>query len=108
MLVLSLSIVGLSSCKTTKDGSSLYTSGVIQSNPNCDMCVVKLEGNINEMKGVRTVRVNLNSGAINIKYAPDKVSLDEIRKKVTSLGYDADTFKADPEVYKLLPDCCKK
>lgn len=101
------------SCKTSKEagekgGLMNYQSTVIKSTPMCDMCSVKIEGELGEMKGVRSVRVSIPEKTITVKYSPDRVSLDEIRNKVASLGYDADDVKADPTVYEQLPTCCKK
>lgn len=115
-----LSVIGivftfvLFSCKssstaaTKTEGKSIYTSSMIKSSPQCDMCIVKIEGQVGAMKGVRSVRVNLADKTIAVKYATDKVSLSDIRNKIASIGYDADDVKASEEVYNDLPVCCKK
>ncbi len=94
--------------KKGKKEKAAMKSYVIASNPQCDMCVAKIEGTIGAMKGIRLVRVDLAQSNVIVKYAPDKISLDEIKQKIAGLGYDADEVKANPEAYKALPDCCKK
>lgn len=94
--------------KKGKKEKAAMKSYVIASNPQCDMCVAKIEGAIGAMKGIRLVRVDLAQSNVIVKYAPDKISLDEIKQKIAGLGYDADEVKANPEAYKALPDCCKK
>lgn len=94
--------------KKEKKEKVAFKSYVIASSPQCDMCVSKIEGTIGAMKGMRLVRVDLAQSNVIVKYAPDKISLDEIKQKIAGLGYDADEVKANPEAYKALPDCCKK
>jgi hypothetical protein len=39
---------------------------------------------------------------------PDRVTPDEIRTAMNNAGFDADTTKAEPDVYKVLPPICKR
>ena len=43
----------------------------------------------------------------DFKYDSDKTSLDEVQKKIASVGYDTEKYKADDEVYNNLHHCCK-
>jgi len=42
-----------------------------------------------------------------VKYKSDLTDIDEIQKKIASVGYDTEKYKADDEVYENLHYCCK-
>jgi hypothetical protein len=42
-----------------------------------------------------------------VKYSTKKISLAEIKTKLSELGYDADEVKSNPESVKKLPLCCQ-
>lgn len=45
---------------------------------------------------------NSKTKIARIKYDSDKTSLDKVQKKIASVGYDTETYKADDEVYNNL------
>lgn len=81
---------------------SIKTSAV------CGMCKDRLESNLIYEKGVKSVKLDLKTKVLTLKYRADKTSPEEIRKAVSKLGYDADEVKADEKAYENLPACCKK
>ena len=81
---------------------------VINTSAQCDMCKARIEGKLNEAKGVRMASLDIRSKKLTVKYNPEKTSPEEIRKAVNRLGYDADGQKADAEAFKNLPPCCQK
>jgi len=42
-----------------------------------------------------------------VKYNSKKISLQQVKEKINSIGYDADEMKADPEAVQELPACCQ-
>ena len=44
---------------------------------------------------------------LNTVIKSSKISLTEIKKKISDLGYDADEVKANQDGISKLPDCCK-
>ncbi len=74
----------------------------------CESCGSRLEEAIYAVKGVRRVDVDDKTMTIQVAYNPKKTDPDHIRKAIAATGYDADDFKADPEAYRKLDDCCKK
>lgn len=80
---------------------------VIQTSAECDECKVRLEGMLNYTKGVKFAELDVPSKKLTIKFKPSVVSLEELKRKVSELGYDADEIKANPEAYEKLPSCCK-
>lgn len=93
--------------KAAKAGG-LTETAVFRTSAQCDMCKSRIEGKLNESKGVRMASLDIRSKKLTVKYNPEKTTADEIRKAVNSLGYDADDAKGDPEAYKNLPNCCQK
>lgn len=104
-----LSMVFVFACKTAEHGPvGTYTSAVITTSAECDMCKTKIEGVVGEIKGVRQAKVDLASKTLSVRYSKDKVSLDDIRREVSALGYQADQLPPAAAAYQALPACCKK
>jgi len=86
---------------------------ISSSNLHCWECKVLLdkyleeENNQNWQNGMLKKNYNLIGGEIKIQFLPDRVSIDDIRTAINNAGFDADTTKAEPTVYKKLPPSCK-
>lgn len=108
--VILFSMLFVFACKTPESsaGGGAYTSAVISTSAECDMCKAKIEGAVGELKGVRSAKVDLSSKTLSVRYSKDKISLDEIRKTLTGLGYRADQLAPSAAAYQALPACCKK
>ena len=65
------------------------------------------KGGTNE-GGITQYKINQAAGQIRIQYIPTRISLDYIRTAINNAGFDADTTKATPDAYKLLPPKCKR
>lgn len=53
-------------------------------------------------------RYNLVKGEIKVQYYPDRTNPNHIRTVIANAGFDADSLKATPESYKILPPNCKR
>ncbi|MFY0652894.1 MAG: cation transporter [Cyclobacteriaceae bacterium] len=73
----------------------------------CEMCKEALEHDLAFEKGVKNSNLNLDDKVLTIVYNPKKTSAEKIRKRITMVGYNADSLKRDPSAYKKLPFCCK-
>ena len=73
---------------------------------NCGMCKKTIEkaGNI---KGKSKVEWNSDTAMATITVDSTKTSIDDILKKIASVGYDSEKFRADDEVYNNLHNCCQ-
>ena len=80
----------------------------IKTSAVCGMCKDRIEGGLAFEKGVRDVTLDVDTKIVMIRYNAKSISPDELRKKISKLGYDADSIEADPSAYKKLPPCCKK
>ena len=79
----------------------------IQTSAVCEMCKDRLEKDLTFEKGVKSVNLDLETKVLNIAYIDGKTNPDLLRKRVTLVGYDADSLKRDPAAYEKLDVCCK-
>jgi copper chaperone CopZ len=80
---------------------------VIMTSAECDECKARIEGALNYTKGVKFAELDVNSRKLTVKFKNDVISLAEIKKQISALGYNADEVLADPAAYEKLPSCCK-
>lgn len=92
--------VGLASAQSVEEVK-------INTSAECASCKERLEGKLNYTSGIKFAELDVPSKVLTVKYTRKKISLDEIRKIISELGYDADDVKANPEALKKLPACCK-
>jgi copper chaperone CopZ len=74
---------------------------------NCGMCKRTIEGSLNDQEGVNSSIWDKETKIIEINYDPSIISLDEIKMKITAVGYDTEEKRATEEAYKGLPGCCQ-
>jgi len=74
----------------------------------CGMCKDRVEQGLAYEKGIKDVKVDLETKTTTVRYAALKTNPDQIRKMISKLGYDADSIPADKVAYSKLPACCKK
>lgn len=80
---------------------------VIKTSAECGSCKERIEGKLNYTKGISFSELNYDTKELTVKFKTDKISIDEIRKILSELGYDADEVKANPKTQKELPACCQ-
>lgn len=80
----------------------------IKSSNQCNMCTVNIQEALYKIKGVKNVAVDENTQTIKVHYIEAKTSPEKIRQTISSIGYDADSIKADKTAYSKLHGCCKK
>lgn len=80
----------------------------IKSSVQCEMCEERVTKALTSQKGVKSVKVNLESKVIAVTYNGNQIEASKIREAIAKVGYDADDKKADTAAYKKLPACCKK
>lgn len=93
-------------------GFSQKTSGktetvVIMTSAECGECKERIEGSLNYTKGIKFAELDVDSRKLTVKFKNDVISLAEIKKQVSQLGYNADEVLADPIAFEKLPACCK-
>ncbi len=100
MLLLILSFV-LKSQNQDVSRAEIKTSAV------CEMCKERIEKGLKKIEGIISASLNVETKIVSVEFDSTKITLDEIRKGITKLGYDADDLKRDPKAYKKLPKCCR-
>jgi copper chaperone CopZ len=79
----------------------------IQTSAECAECEIRLEEALNYTKGIVFAELDLVTMKLNVKFKPKQITLEEIKVKIASLGYQADDIPADKIAYDALPACCK-
>lgn len=88
--------------------NSKWKTDTIKVSSQCKMCKARIEEALAFEKGVKTSNVNLEKDVTVVTYNTKRTSLENIRKAISTAGYDADEVKADPKAYAKLSICCKK
>ena len=73
---------------------------------NCAMCKEMIENAGNDKRGAK-VEWNKDSKLATLTYNSEKITADEVLKKIALAGYDNEKFLAPDEAYSKLPECCK-
>lgn len=55
---------------------------------SCGHCVNSIEGSVGELKGVKSVKVHLDKGTVEIEFDSNSVSLETIKEEIEDQGYD--------------------
>ena len=74
---------------------------------NCGMCDKTITSAVNSIDGVIKTKWNITTKMLTVKFHSEKTTVENIQKKIASVGYDTETYKADDEVYNNLHFCCK-
>ncbi len=101
LLILVLSIGTFSFVQNKIDEVTIKTSS------ECNMCKERIEEKLNYTKGVTFVNLEVSTKLLNVKYKPEKITIEKIKEIISNLGYDADEIKANLESQNKLPKCCK-
>ena len=74
---------------------------------NCKMCKNRIETATLKLNGVKFVNWDSKSSNFSIIYNSKKVTIDEIRTRISEVGHDNGEYKASLETYDELPNCCR-
>ena len=101
IIILSL-FTFLASCSNDKKTAELEF-GTMQ----CLMCSINIEEAVVELKGVKSVEVDLKSQSGKVVYRASLLSLSDIERTINSIGYSVNGHEANKEAYNDLELCCK-
>ena len=73
----------------------------------CGMCKNRIETATLKLSGVKFVNWDSKSSNFSIIYNSKKVTIDEIRTRISEVGHDNGEYKASLETYDELPNCCR-
>lgn len=92
----------------------LFTSSVfaqektdtIKVNGECGMCKSRIQKAL-KLEGISSAAWDTETKLLIVTYNTDKISNDDIQKRVATVGHDTEKYKAEDVVYNKLPGCCK-
>lgn len=80
----------------------------IQTSAVCEMCKETIEKQLAFTKGVTAAELDLETFVVTVSYRDKKTSVEELKKAINAVGYDADDSKPSKESYEKLHHCCRK
>ena len=73
----------------------------------CGMCKKRIEKAATTVEGVQSVSWNEDTQMLTLKYDLfKKEAVENVQKKIASVGHDTEKYKADDAAYANLPTCC--
>jgi mercuric ion binding protein len=79
----------------------------IKTSTQCEMCKERILEEMQFTKGVTAVALDVESQMLTVTFKVKKNSVENIRKIISSIGYDADEVKAEKSAHDNLPGCCQ-
>lgn len=55
---------------------------------SCGHCVNSIEESVGKLNGIKSVKVHLDYGTVEIEFAANSVSLETIKEEIEDQGYD--------------------
>ena len=72
---------------------------------NC--CKDRIEEEMQFTKGITAVNLDVESQVLTVTFKTKKNSVENIRKIISNLGYNADDVIANESAHNDLPNCCQ-
>ncbi len=73
----------------------------------CVMCQKRIEKAALSVDGVQSANWDEDTKSLLVKYdILKKDEIDNVQKKIASIGHDTEKYKATDAAYQSLPDCC--
>ncbi|SFT68657.1 Copper chaperone CopZ [Lishizhenia tianjinensis] len=89
----------------TEDGGKKEAR--IQTNAQCGECKERIENKLNYTKGIKFAEMDLTTKIVTVSYNEKKITLDEIKKVISEIGYSADDVEPVKTAQEALPKCCQ-
>ena len=80
----------------------------IKTSAQCGSCKSAIEKAVNNVDGVKSSNLDLETKIVTVKYDVEKTNVDALKSAIVNIGYDADDVAADAKAYENLHSCCKK
>ena len=74
---------------------------------NCGMCKKTIESSLKKKDGIVSKQWDVNSKMLTVTYDPSKITIQQIGKKVSDVGYDNQYTTATDAKYNALDGCCQ-
>jgi len=73
----------------------------------CGMCKKTIEGKMKGMKGLESIKVDVEESNAVVTYDPKVLTVAKIEKAIAAIGYDANETRADRRAQRKLDKCCQ-
>jgi copper chaperone CopZ len=104
LLVLIMPMLVLVACGNKKENVKVAQFKVWG---NCDMCKKTIETSINTEPVIYSAKWNTETKIMKVEFDSVKTNLEEIQKKIASVGYDTEKVKGSDTAYAQLHSCCQ-
>jgi mercuric transport protein len=74
----------------------------------CGMCKKTITNVLKEIDGVTSVKVNLDTKKVTVKFNDTKTNVEALENAITAAGYNANDKIRDAAAYDNLHGCCKE
>lgn len=96
---------GVNGQSSSKDSKQAIKTESFKANGACGMCKTRIENGL-KMNGISKAEWDKTTKMVTVTYNPSVITVDDMKKKVASLGHDTDKYRAEDDVYAKLPGCC--
>ena len=87
---------------SSAQGKTRKSKAVIKSNVECELCKSNVENHLSKINGVRKVSADFKTREITVVFNSRRITIEQIRKNLADLGYDADDVPANNRMNQLL------
>jgi Cu+-exporting ATPase len=56
---------------------------------HCSSCAMNIDGELEDMAGVKSAKTSYAKGQVEVEYDPEKIDPEKIKSIIKSLGYQA-------------------
>ena len=71
------------------------------------MCDMNIAEGLENLAGLEKFAISIDNKIAEVVFNPTNLTLAEIEKTISMTGYQANNFKANPDKYNNLMECCK-
>ena len=79
----------------------------IKTSALCGECKERIENKLNYAKGVKFADLDIDTKVVTVKFKTKKLTTDDVKKLISSLGYHANDVTRDAAAFENLPGCCQ-
>jgi copper chaperone CopZ len=100
-------VVILVACQKSEQAATASQVDIKVPTIQCESCVKNVKIALQELEGVKTAAVDLNTKVAQVSFDPANLTLADLENAIAKAGYDANDTKRDSLAYEDLDACCK-
>ena len=109
LLIITMLLITTTAFSQEKTNKEETYDLAIKTSIQCEMCTDRLTDELfADFWAVKKVDFDIPNQMIFVNYNKKRTSPEEIRERISQIGYDADSIQAKIKPYMALPECCKK